>query len=119
MRLMGCLLLAVLMLWPATTFASSQQARAGATADCRRMTRQIKRYEDVVMVRAKARGDKLWENSMQAQVSRLKNRRADRCPEYRKQRSALRRVADDAAKMRKLMSMAAKGAAKYFSGGWL
>ena len=118
MRLMGCLLLIVLMLWPATTFASGQ-VRAGASADCRRMTRQIERYEGVVMVRAKARGDKLWENSMHAQVDRLKNRRADRCPEYRKQRSALRRVADDAAKFRKLMSMAAKGTAKYFSGGWL
>jgi hypothetical protein len=84
---------------------------------CRRMTKQITHYESVVMKLANDRGNQLWANATSQQISRLKNQRADRCPEWAKQRSALRRAAENAAKMRMMMALAAKAATKYFTGG--
>ena len=104
-----------LLLAPVAALANGPTYR-GNRGDCRRMTKQINHYENVVLKQARARGDKLWEASMSAHLDKLKNRRADRCPNYGAQRSAARRAA---AEMRALMSMAAKGAAKYFTGGWL
>lgn len=115
MRLIVCTLIAVLMFGPATAFAGKPVYK-GNRGDCRRMTKQINHYETVVLKRAQDRGDKLWEASMSNHLDRLKNRRADRCPEYGKQRNAAGRAA---AEMRMLMKAAAKGAAKYFTGGWL
>ena len=52
-------------------------------------TKQINHYENTVLVMAKARGDRYWEASTNNHLDRLKNRRADRCPDYRRQRSML------------------------------
>ena len=83
------------------------------------MTKQIDHYENVVLAMAKQRGDKTWEASMEAHLSILKNRRADRCPEYAQQRRLLVRAREQAAQMRRMISMAGRAAAKYFTGGWL
>lgn len=118
MRQLGLILIVVVLLWPASVFAAGPVYR-GNRGECRRMTKQINHYENVVLKRAQARGDELWEESMYAHLDRLKNRRADRCPEYREQRKAFAAIARQAAQMRALMAAAAKGAAKYFTGGWL
>jgi len=71
----------------------------GNRGECRRMTKQINHYENVVLKRAQDRGDKMWEESMYAHLDRLKNRRADRCPEYREQRKVLAAMARQAAQI--------------------
>jgi len=85
--------------------------------DCRRMTKQIVHFEETVLERARDRNDALWEESTSNHISRLKNRRADRCPEYAEERKILARAKKQAEQMQRLMVAAAKGAAKYFSGG--
>lgn len=84
---------------------------------CRRMTKQIHHFEKTVLVMAQERGNDLWEQSTQSQIDRLKHQRADKCPEYHKQRTVLARAKEQAEQMKRMMAAAAKGAAKYFSGG--
>jgi hypothetical protein len=119
MRQLVLVLIAVLMLLPANVFAGGKPTYRGNRGECRRMTKQINHYENVVLKRARDRGDAMWEASMEEHLSRLKNRRADRCPDYREQRKVLSALAKQAAQMRALMAAAAKGAAKYFTGGWM
>ena len=57
---------------------------------CRRMTKQIDHFEHTVLVMAKDRGNDLWANATTQHIDRLKNHRADSCPEWAKQRSAIR-----------------------------
>jgi hypothetical protein len=84
---------------------------------CRRYTKQIAHYENDVLPMAEARDNELWAEATSEQIDRLKNQRADVCPEYAKERSALRRAAAEAAKAQRVMKAAAKAAASYFSGG--
>jgi hypothetical protein len=105
-----------LVVVPSVGFAVPQKHMTNKQ-QCRRMTKQITRYENVVMKLAKDRGNQLWANATSQQISRLKHQRADRCPEWAKQRSAMERAAENAAKMRMMMKLAAKAAAKYFTGG--
>lgn len=84
---------------------------------CRRMTKQISHYEGTVLAMAKDRGNALWEQATRDQINRLKDRRADRCPEWGKQRSFILKARAKAEAWRQTIAMAAKGAAKYFSGG--
>ncbi len=67
---------------------------------------------------AQERDNALWEKSTQQHVERLKSRRADNCPQYAEERRLLARAKAQAEQMQKLVTAAAKGAAKYFSGGW-
>jgi hypothetical protein len=115
MRLTVVLIVMALVLMPMAAFAQPGGVNRG---ECKRMTRQIDRYENVVLKMAKQRGNKLWENATTDQISRMKNRRADRCPRYNEERTMLKRMkkqADDAARV---MKAAAKAASKYFTGGW-
>jgi hypothetical protein len=84
---------------------------------CRRMTKQIAHFEGTVLTMAQARGNALWANATHQQIVRLKNRRADICPEWGKQRTALAKLKENADKTKKMMKTAAKYAAKYFTGG--
>ena len=115
MRLTVVLIVMVLVLLPMAAFAQPGSVNRG---ECRRMTKQIDRYENTVLKLAKQRGNKLWENATTDQISRMKNRRADHCPMYYEERKMLARMkkqADDAARV---MKAAAKAASKYFTGGW-
>lgn len=118
MRILGLILIFVLVMAPVASFAEPVRGK-GNRGDCRRMTKQIDHYENVVLAMAKQRGNKSWEASMEAHLSILKNRRADRCPEYAQQRRLLVRAREQAAQMRRMVSMAGRAAAKYFTGGWL
>lgn len=86
---------------------------------CRRLTRQILHFEGTVLPMAEARGNDAWKQGTLDHLDRLKNRRADRCPAYAQQRGILAKAKQEAEEFRQLMVMAAKGAAKYFTGGWM
>ena len=116
MRLLVIGILFVFVSAPLAAMADGER-KLTRRQDCRRMTKQIAHYEGTVLKMAKDRGNKAWEQSTSDHVDRLKNRRADRCPEYAEQRKLLARAKKQADDMKKLMAAAAKGAAKYFSGG--
>jgi len=84
---------------------------------CRRMTKQIDHFENQVLKQARERKNELWAQATLDHIDRLKNRRADKCPEWGKQRSALRRAAEQAARAKRMIATAAKAAASYFTGG--
>lgn len=76
--------------------------------DCRRMTRQMARYDRDAKW-ADQRGDQLWEDASKHRVQMLTERRNERCPQYKKP-NPLAQVAD-------LIAAAAKAAAPYFIPG--
>jgi len=76
--------------------------------DCRRMTRQIARYDRDAKW-ADERGNQVWEDASKARVKMLSERRDDRCPQYRKP-NPLAQFAD-------FVAAAAKAAAPYFIPG--
>lgn len=117
MRIQVAILILALVA-PAVSFGEPVRSR-GNRGDCRRMTKQIDHYEDVILAMAKRRGDKAWEASMEAHLSMLKNRRADRCPEYNEQRRLLVRAKQQADQMKRMVAAAGRAAAKYFTGGWM
>ena len=78
------------------------------SAQCKRLTRQIARYERDVRW-ADQRDADLWEDASKDRAKMLSTRRADLCPEYRT-RNPLAEVAD-------FVAAAAKAAAPYFIPG--
>ena len=109
-------LLAASLLAPAPGWAREQRDQTNRQL-CRRYTKQIAHYENDVLPLAEERGNELWAEATLDQIDRLKNQRADVCPEYTEERNALRRAAAEAAKVQRMMKTAAKAAASYFSGG--
>ena len=77
--------------------------------ECRRLTRQIARYERDVRF-ADQRDNQLWEDASKDRAEQLSTRRADLCPQYRK-RNPLAQAAD-------FIAAAAKAAAPYFIPGY-
>lgn len=53
------------------------------SADCKRMTRQIARYERDARW-ADQRDNELWEDASKERVEKLSDRRAEMCPQYRR-----------------------------------
>lgn len=104
---------------PLPAIADGEPQQFTRVQQCRRLTRQITHFEDTVLVMAEERGNASWEQATLDHLDRLKNRRADRCPEYARQRGVLAKAKQEAEEFRELMVMAAKGAAKYFTGGWM
>lgn len=84
---------------------------------CRRLTRQITHFEKTVLPMAIERGNRTWEQATNAQIERLWHRRADLCPEYGAERTLMRKAADQARKVNKVLSAAGRAAAAYFTGG--
>lgn len=85
--------------------------------DCRRMTRQIDRYEGVVEM-AEDRDNELWAEATKRHIERLMERRAELCPQFAEEVNMKKRAVKAAEDTQKLMKAAAKIAARYFSGGW-
>jgi hypothetical protein len=85
---------------------------------CNQLTRQIEHFEGTVLEMARERDDELWEQSTEQHVQHLRTRRAAKCPKYAEEERFLARARAQAERMQALMKAAAKGAAKYFSGGW-
>ena len=85
---------------------------------CKRLMRQIDHFENTVLPMAESRGDALWAASTEAHIDRLEGQLAGRCPQYAKQRGAFAAAKAQAEELRQLMILAARGAAKYFTGGW-
>jgi hypothetical protein len=56
--------------------------------ECKRMTRQIARYERDARW-ADQRGNELWQDASKDRVEELKARREDRCAQYKKKRNPL------------------------------
>ena len=85
---------------------------------CNRLSHQIDHFEGTVLKMAKERDDALWQESTEKQAAHLRARRASLCPTYAEEERLLARARAEAERVRKAMIAAAKGAAKYFSGGW-
>jgi hypothetical protein len=77
--------------------------------ECKRLTRQIARYERDARF-ADQRDNELWEDASKDRVEQLGTRRADLCPQYRR-RNPLAQAAD-------FIAAAAKAAAPYFIPGY-
>lgn len=86
--------------------------------NCNRLTHQIDHFEGSILKMARERDDEAWEKSTEDHVQHLKARRANMCPKYAEEEKILARAKAQAEAMQKLLVSAAKGAAKYFSGGW-
>lgn len=84
-------------------------ANEAHVGECRRLTRQIARYENDAHL-ASQRGNDLWENASEDRVDRLETRRARLCPSYRRP-NPLAQFAD-------FVAYAAKAAAPYFMPGF-
>lgn len=98
--------------------AADGEKQLSAKQNCNRITRQIAHFEGKVLKMAEERGDEMWQASTQKHVDLLKARRANQCPKYAEEEALLARAKAQAERVQKLMVSAAKGAAKYFSGGW-
>jgi hypothetical protein len=79
--------------------------------DCKRLTRQIAHYADVVDM-ARERDDDMWEEHTLAHIGRLSERRARLCPQYAQAPAGQQLV-----QMLKLLKTAAKIARILFTWG--
>jgi len=116
-RIAAALLAQVLFLAPTDAGADGQK-QLSERQNCNRLSHQIDHFEGNILKLARDRDDEAWENSTEAHVQRLKARRANMCPKYAEEEKVLARAKAQAEAMQKLLVSAAKGAAKYFSGGW-
>ncbi len=73
----------VLVLIAACAAGPALAVSEGHTGECRRMTRQIARYENDARL-ASSRGNALWEDASKDRVTHLETRRAKLCPSYRR-----------------------------------
>lgn len=86
---------------------------------CRRLTKQIKYYDEQILPLAIRHRNHAWEDATNDQLKRLWNKRADLCPEYGKERARLLRALDRIRAFNKMLARAGRAAAQYFSGGAL
>jgi hypothetical protein len=68
----------VIVLWAALPSAAQADRYHG---QCRKLTRQISRYQDVADM-ARARENQMWLASTAAHIERLRDRRSRLCPQY-------------------------------------
>jgi hypothetical protein len=83
-------------------------ANTGYRGECKRMTRQMARYERDAKWAAQ-RGDSMWREASKDRVKQLQGRRDELCPHLKK-KNPLAKAAD-------LIAAAAKAAAPYFIPG--
>lgn len=86
---------------------------------CKRMTRQIGHFYDVVEL-ARERGNTQWELATRRHLSHLESRQLRQCPKYlarAKEVAALAQHEKNVQEMKKLMQVAAELAMKYYTGG--
>ncbi len=115
MRAFIALIAVLALLAPALAVAKAERRYTNKQL-CRRMTKQIGHFENVVLKQAEDRGNDQWADATLDHINRMKNRRADRCPEWGKQRSTLAKAKEQADKAKRVLKRAAKAAASYFSG---
>ena len=99
----------------ATTPRAGQVGRY--RGQCRQLTRQIEHYEGTILPLAIKRGNRAWERATNEQVARLWHRRADLCPAYGAERTFLAKAADQARRFNKMLALAGRAAAAFFTGG--
>jgi hypothetical protein len=116
-KFVAALLAQALLLAPGVVGADGER-QMSQRQNCNRLTHQIDHFEGNVLKMARERDDEAWEKSTENHVQRLKARRANLCPKYAEEEELLARAKAQAEAMQKLLVAAAKGAAKYFSGGW-
>lgn len=111
--------LALVFLMAAAASASSPEAgeRGRYRGQCKKLTKQIDHFENTILPMALDRGNHVWAEATNSQVERLWHRRADLCPEYGAQRTAMRKAAENIRRFNQLIAAAARAAATYFSGG--
>ena len=98
--------------------AEAAEYQPSKRQQCKRLVRQIDHFENTVLPMAESRKDALWAASTEDHIERLEGQLAAKCPQYAKERGAFNAAKQQAEELRQLMILAAKGAAKYFTGGW-
>ncbi len=106
MRIPALLGLCMLLLHPAA-------ALAGSPAQCARLMRQVKHYEEM-SDRAAARDNEMWETRMNTQVEVVKTQLLAKCPDWVHDDRAAREAARQFAEFLKL---AARVALTFFTMG--
>ena len=109
MRLLRAIALGLAVLWIAAPVVA---ANKGYRGECKRMTRQMARYERDAKWAAQ-RGDAMWREASKARVKQLEGRRDELCPHLKKKNP----VVAAAEKAADLVAAAAKAAAPYFIPG--
>ncbi len=89
--------------------ADEERRRRKVSQSCRRFTRQIAHFEDVVTL-ARQRDDDLWEEHTRRHIDRLKARRDRRCPPPEDRTAEV---------MAEFIKAAGKAALKFFTMGLL
>ena len=102
-------------LWLSAPLAAQADPTPRYNAHCKRLTRQIHRYEDVADM-ARSRGDEMWEAGTEAHLDRLEARRDRLCPAYA-EGLAKAVTAQFWKDTYELTKQAAKAAARYFTFG--
>jgi hypothetical protein len=105
LRLLRAVAFGLAVLWIAAPVLA---ANTGYRGECKRMTRQMARYERDAKW-AQQRGDAMWRDASKDRVKQLSDRRDELCPHLKK-KNPLAQVAD-------LVAAAAKAAAPYFIPG--
>ena len=113
-RVLG-LTTAVAMLGLATAAPATAREPIG---DCRRLTRQIDHFEDV-LVMARERDNALWAESTSDHIERLMYKRARLCPKYAEEILAGEGAQKFAYEAGRFFKAAGKVAIRYFTmGAW-
>jgi len=96
-RILPAIAVVVAVLVPAGAAVAGEEYR-----ECRRITRQISHYEDVVDL-ARERDNELWEKATIDHMQRLADRRRRLCPEMvaETEKSQARKIMDDSAEFLK------------------
>jgi hypothetical protein len=105
LRLVKAVVLGLAVFWIAAPLLA---ANTGYRGECKRMTRQMERYERDAKWAAQ-RGDAMWRDASKDRVKQLQDRRDTLCPQLKK-KNPLAKAAD-------LIAAAAKAAAPYFIPG--
>jgi LPS sulfotransferase NodH len=105
MRHVATLLLGFLILTPDLAAAKDGQG----SSECRHLTAQVSFFE-ARLQRAQALDNPIWEERLGRHLNHLIERRATRCPEYSDGAQAMKQLQE-------LLTLAAKGAASFFTMG--
>jgi hypothetical protein len=105
LRHVATLLLGFALLAPG--LASAEGGRG--SGECRHLTNQIEFFESR-LTRAEQLGNDVWEVRLSQHLEGLRERRAERCPEYSDSAQAMKQL-------EALLALAAKGAATFFTMG--
>lgn len=101
----------------AAAYSQNASEHGRYRGQCKRMSKQIRFYEQQMLPLAISSQNLAWEDSIHAQIERISNKRADLCPEWGRERARLLKALDQLRTMQKALARAARIAARAFTAG--